>query len=165
MTMVIGRSKVDAGGARVKKKKKFNRRYLLIPLGLVIGIFYWGFAPRQGSAQYGVCKVFIEKRAAYPLYLDIISVLERPADVRIEYTVVNEFGDTLFNTITCVFRPDPATGFALADVIMNRRKVDQNELIPFNATIPAIVSNPLNLALPAPVSGTLQGLWKEPNYE
>jgi len=152
-------------GAGEKKKKKFNRLYLLIPVVLLIGLVIWGSAPMQGSIRYGVCRTFIEQRTGYPLYLDIISVLERPNDVRIEYTIMNEFGDTLFNTMTCVYRPDAVTGFALSDVILNRRKIDQAELIPFNATIPAIVANPPNMALPAPKSGELIDLWKQPNYE
>lgn len=165
MKTVASPSRGKTSGSGPKKKLKFNRRYLLIPAGLIMALVFVGLMPLKGSIQYGTCRVFIEKRAIYPLYLDIISVLERPSDVRVEYTVVNEFGDTLFHTITCIFRPDPQTGFALNEVILDRRKIDQKELADFNATIPAILANPPNLILPPPMSASLMDLWKAPQYE
>ncbi len=162
------RPQTDGTGSvknKKKKKKKYTRLYILVFAVLFSLFLAWGFAPVQGSIQYGICKVFIEKQVSYPLYMDIISVLERPSDVRIDYTVVNEFGDTLFNSMTCVFRPDPVTGIALSGVLLNRQKLDQQEIATFNATIPVIIANPPDLALPSAMSGSLTGLWRPPRYQ
>lgn len=159
-----GRAAADGsrGKPGSKKQKKSNLRYYIgIPVVLVAGVVALAFMPLSGTMKFGLCKVFVEKRYTYPIYLDIVSVLEREADVRVEYTVMNEFGDTMFHTITCVFRPDPVSTMALTSVVLDRQRIDQAELDAFNRTIPSILAYPPDLRVPMPVTEDLMSLWRQ----
>lgn len=162
-----GRSAAGAGDGPkgkpgAKKQKKSNLRYYIgIPVVLIAGVVAFGLMPLTGTMKFGLCKTFVEKRYTYPLYLDIISVLEREADVKIEYTVMNEFGDTMFHTITCVFRPDPVSTMALTSIVLDRQRIDQAELDTFNRTIPSILAYPPDLQVPMPVTEDLRNLWRQ----
>ncbi|MBI2233578.1 MAG: hypothetical protein HYU57_00960 [Micavibrio aeruginosavorus] len=150
------------GSDKGKKRKKSNLRYYIgIPAVLIAGVVAFGLMPITGTMKYGICRTFIEKRYTYPIYMDIISVLERETDVRIEYTVVNEFGDTMFHTITCVYRPDPVSTMALASVVLDRQKIEQAELDTFNRTIPAVLAYPPDLKVPMPMTEDLMNLWRQ----
>jgi hypothetical protein len=149
-------------GKKAGKEKKSRLRYYIgIPLGLLVMLYIYGNMPIKGTIKYGICKVFIEQRTLYPEELRFLSLLERPNDVRVEYTFVNEFGETQLNTVTCVYRADPNTTLALSDVIINRRKVDAEELDKFNQTIPAILAYPPNTNIPGFSSDDLMDLWRE----
>lgn len=164
-----GEGVTAAAKTNTDKKKKAKKSYRKFYIGggilLVIGLIYVGMMPITGTIKFGICRVFIEQRAVYPLYIDISSVLEREWDVRIEYTVINEFGRTMFNTVTCFFRPDPQNTYALNDVVLNRRKIDPAILERFNPTIPAIIANPPDLTVPFAPKDDLRTLWKPPRYE
>src|SRR5687768_12472027 len=97
-----------AEGKRKKKKKSRLRYYIGIPTALLALLVLYGLMPIKGTIKYGICKVFVEKRTIYPSELRVVSLLERGNDVRMEYTYINEFGSVQLNTVTCVFRPDPA---------------------------------------------------------
>lgn len=166
-TAKAGKARAAAGSSpqdsdkREERKKSNLRYYIGIPAVLIAGVIAFGLMPLTGTMKYGICRTFIEKRYTYPIYMDIISVLEREADVRIEYTVVNEFGDTMFHTITCTYRPDPASTMALASVILDRQKIAQTELDAFNRTIPAVLAYPPDLRVPMPMTEDLMNLWRQ----
>lgn len=155
-------SELKAKGQSLDKKKKASRRryFIGIPLVLVLALVVFGLMPVQGTIKYGICKVFIEQRTTYPGELKFVSLAERPNDAKIEYTYINEFGDTQFNTITCTYGPDQGGIPVLTGIVINRRKVNQSEIHKFNQTIPAILAYPPSLNAPLGMGDDLMSLWR-----
>ncbi len=144
-----------------KKKKSKRLYYIGVPAALLTALVIFGLMPIKGTIKYGICKVFIEQRTTYPEHLRFLSLLERPNDARIEYTLINEFGETQFNTILCVYSTDPNAGLVLSDVILNRKKLDRAELAAFNKSIPAILAYPPEIKAPLKLSEDLMDLWSQ----
>lgn len=140
---------------RKPKKPQPKGLYMLFG-GLVLAYgLYLGFKPFEGTIKYGICKIFIEQMVYYPDELDYVSVEESALSVRIEYSMMNPFGEKTMNVMTCNFRTDPVTQYALTDVRLNRDIVEQSKVDLFNAGIAAIIANPPDLVLPAPMSAEL----------
>ncbi|MDB5490754.1 MAG: hypothetical protein JWO78_603 [Micavibrio sp.] len=140
------------------KKKSRWLLYTGIAVG-IIGLIVWTvMQPRYGSIQFGICKVFIEKTLSYPLDYRVVSVYEKPNEVRMEYTSTNEYGEYILRQVSCRFRPDPVTVWALTEVLQNRVKLPEEMVTPFNATIPGIIANPPDLALPYEPGDNLMNL-------
>ena len=149
--------------AKPKKKsgKKQPKKLYMAMGAIAFALFmYWGFQPMKGTINYGICKVFIELSLTYPDEIRYMTLLERPYDVRVEYVLMNEFGEYESRTTQCVFRDDPARGLVLAEVITNRQKAPKEKVEMFNLTIPAILANPPSLVAPLPLGDDLMKLWR-----
>lgn len=143
-----------------RAKKSYKKLFILIGVILFSIIMYLGMQPLRGTINFGICKVFIERSSTYPDEIRYTSLLERPTDVRIDYVVLNEFGEYESRSTTCVFRPDPVTGIALSDVITDRLRADPDKVARFNVGIPAIIAYPPDLATPGILKDNLAGLWR-----
>ena len=150
-------------GKKLKKKKKQNPKikYAIWAGAVLFSYVLWlGFQPVQGTMKLGICRTYAELKTIYPEQLRTFNVMERPMDVRMEYTVMNEFGDTIYHTTTCIFKNDEAGNLLLSGMIIDRKKVDQAEIDRFNKTIPGIVASKVNLVTATAGSGTLEELWR-----
>lgn len=145
--MAVNPAARTKGGKKTKKSKVKLYSALGVAgfLGLIIFI---GLQPLTGTIKYGICQVFVEKMQTYPSEMKVVSVEERPQDVRMQFAIINEYGEYIVNTVTCTFRPDPQNTWVLTEVVLNRQKLPPESLIPFNATIPFIIANPPSLVLP-----------------
>lgn len=130
------------------KKKSRKLLYAAIAIAILSLIIYVGLIPPKGSIKFGICQVFIEKTLSYPLQFRVVSAYEKPNEVRMEYTTINEYGEYMLSQVACVFRPDPVTTWALTEVQVSRKKLPQEMVDAFNPTIPAILLNPPDLTLP-----------------
>ncbi len=146
----------DAAPVIRRKKKKAaltpkQRNVRLAVAGgglLLVALIYYGIQPIKGSVNFGICRTYVEQNATYPTEIKYISLLERGGEVRIEYLLVNEFGQYESKTINCQFRSDPQTGIALADVIINRQKEPPARIDRFNLGMPALLEYPMDLVSP-----------------
>ena len=148
------------GAAKKRPGNKKSNKPLFIGIGvLVMSLLIWvGMQRPQGTIKFGICKTFVEQTLTYPLELRISSAAERPTDVKMEYTTINEYGEYILSTIVCAFRPDPVTTWAISEVQLNRQKLPQADVEKFNQTIPFILTNPPDLTLPTPFPDDLQSL-------
>ncbi len=142
-----------------KSKSSNIRIYIGIGVGILALVLYIGLKPLQGTIKFGICRVFVERTVAYPPTLRILAVQERPQDVRIDYTSLNEFGESVVKQATCTFRPDPANPNLLSGVVIAGRKAPARDVAIFNTTIPFIMANPPSLILPLPMPVDLSDLW------
>lgn len=142
------------------KSKKRRRLYIGGGVFSVLLLLWLAMQPPRASIKLGICRTFAELRTLYPEEMRTFSVLERPMDVRMEYTVMNEFGDDIFHTMTCVFKNDAAGNLVMDGVIVDRKKIDPAEIEPFNETIPGIIAAKPDLVIPFPGNGTLMALWR-----
>lgn len=140
-------------------KKKSNKLLYAIIGAAVIGLIYFVATQKAyGTIKYGICQVFIEKTLSYPTEFRVASAYEKPNEVRMEYTTTNEYGEYILKTVVCVFKPDPVNGWALTEVQVNRNKLPDEMIDSFNPTIPSIIANPPDLALPYVPSDNLMDL-------
>jgi hypothetical protein len=150
------------GGKKSRSKKTKIRLYAGLGVVAVLGLLIFvGLQPLTGTIKYGICRVFVEQRLTYPTEMKVVSVEERPQDVRMQYAIINEYGEYIVETVTCAFRPDPQNTWALTEVTLNRQKISGADLIPFNATIPFILANPPSLVLPPPMPVDLVKLQRD----
>lgn len=147
-----------AANAPAKKKKSNKLLYAAIGIPIFSLIMYVGMMRPQGSIKFGICQVFIEKTLSYPLEFRVVSAYEKPNEVRMEFTTINEYGEYILSQVACVFRPDPVTTWALTEVQLKRVKMPQELIEAFNPTIPAILANPPDLTLPFVPSDNLMDL-------
>lgn len=140
---------------RRKKKKAVltpkQRRVRMAVMGggvLMAALIYYGTQPIQGTINFGICRAYVEQNVTYPTELKYLSLLERGGEVRIEYILVNEFGQYESKTINCQFHSDPQRGLTLSDVIINRQKEPPARVERFNLGIPALLENPPDLVSP-----------------
>lgn len=151
--MAASRQKPDksAGKPRKKAKKLSGAQMgLLGGAAFLILILWVGLQPLKGSILYGICKVYIEQTLTYPPEMKVTAVIERMAEheVRMDYAYLNEYGEYMVGAAQCTFRPDPVTGYALTNVLINRQKQPEEAFRIFNTTIPYIIANPPSLILP-----------------
>lgn len=146
-----------AEDAPVKKKSNIIL-YTVVGIAVLSLIIYVGMQRPQGSIKFGICQIFIEKTLSYPLEFRVVSAYEKPNEVRMEYTTINEYGEYILSQVACVFKPDPVSVWALSEVSLNRVKVPEEMITAFNPTIPAILLNPPDLTLPYVPSDDLMDL-------
>lgn len=145
------RSGASGKSKKANGKKKFKKYAILTAMGLVSLVVVWAFQPIKGTINFGICKVFVEQSVRYPSEMTVVSLLERPTDVRMEYTIINEFGDYAVHSATCVFTQNQNGQTVLKGVLMDRQKVDPKKVAIFNLTIPLILANPPDLVAPLPI--------------
>lgn len=78
--------------------------------------------PRKGSILFGMCSAFIEINVPFPETVRHIYVEQYRKAVRIYYTHVDSFGQTLQEDIECSFFQDPYKGVQLELVYFNNIK-------------------------------------------
>lgn len=141
-------------------KKASNRKLIIGGVVVVLAlVIYIGAQPLKGSIRYGICQVFIEQTLTYPPEMQMVSVLERGNEVRLEYSYMNEFGHYMIGAANCMFRQDPAAGYeVISDLTLNRQKVPAARLAIFNTTIPYIMAHPPSLVLPPRMPMNLRDL-------
>ncbi len=153
---------LDQSGLKQQQKLKKKNRMKLVGAGvaliLVILIIRWGFAERQGSMAYGICKVFLELNTQYPDTIYVSTVEEFGKSVRLWYTQTDSFGEYRMQPIRCYFKQDEAYGFILEKVTVRRTELDQAVVERFNKSIGTILQNPPDLTLPRPLPNSLKNL-------
>lgn len=154
---IVARSKV-----KERKKKLFMKRLKIgggstLAILLVYGV-YLLFKPYNGTMAFGICKVFIELNTQFPDTIRLSTVEEVGMSVRIWYTQTDSFGAYRLEPMQCYFKEHPEYGFALDKVTIKRREIDPAVIERFNASLPVILQNPPDLALPNPLPDSLENL-------
>ena len=163
-----GRAEIEISAAieksAVKTQRDATRKTRLKQFGggglallLAYGI-YLLFIPYKGDLTFGVCKEYLELNTRYPTTLRLSSVEQFETSVRIWYSVTDGFGDYRLEPIQCYFRPDKKTGLAIDHITVDRREEDPDKIAAFNRILIAVLKNPPDLTLPAPLPDSLEGL-------
>lgn len=138
-----------------QKKKKLYWLGGVAFVGLLIMLM---MMPRQGTIQYGICRVFVELSEPYPQEVRILNVddfVPLGGPVKITYKKTDPFGIEAVNTIECFFKRDeagtPTTTVQKIDINGKSRVYSAEHpdyIAKFNQGIPAILKNRPSLDLP-----------------
>jgi hypothetical protein len=121
----VGKTKADLAAHGIKvDKKKSNMKLYLGGVGALLfaGVMVWGLQPNRASANYGLCKTYIELSVPYPHTLRFMDLKERRGTIRMIYSYIDPYGQTIFFPITCNFERDENGRKRLASVKVNRDK-------------------------------------------
>lgn len=145
--------------AQPLKSQKSKKKMIWIGSGLLVAFLLLAVLyPKQGSVQYGICRVFVELTEPYPQEVRPLSVddfVSLGGPVKITYKKVDPFGVDAVNTIECTFKRDvagqPTTTLQKVDINGKARvyTAESPEYITkFNQGVPAILENLPSLDLP-----------------
>ncbi|MFP4313782.1 MAG: hypothetical protein ACLFR0_05585 [Alphaproteobacteria bacterium] len=133
------------------RKKRLKQAVILFFIALIGYGIWFLFKPFKQGMNYGICKVFAELQVPYPYTIYYSEVIEFSDSVRIWFSYLDSFGDYRLVPIQCYFAPHERYGFGVSQVTIGRREIDPDVVERFNASIPAIVSNPPDLIYPTPL--------------
>jgi len=145
---------------KLAEKKKIQRKKN-IKRGLIIFfVSFFGYAiwflikPYKASAEYGICRTFLELSIPYPssLYVSEVTDLSENRGLRIWYTHTDAFGEFRMEKFLCRLAQDTNTGrlkvveLSLDKVSMSPEKINSltNALILFEEK-PLILNYPSEL--------------------
>lgn len=163
---------VDLPVGKPKKKKKRKspaqkkrEKFMYIAggvIGFILLLVWWGSQPLMGTMYYGICKVLAEQQLRYPHTLQVVSSDGYANKVRIFYTFFDPFGQYKMDRIECTFAltADGPQSYYLQAAKVNKIDLDPEVLTHFNGSVPAILDNPPDLALPPAPSENLEELRK-----
>lgn len=115
-------------------------------------------AAPQGTWRYGICKVFLERYAAYPPNLKILTAGEKQSSAQIGYMITNAFGSRQSELMECFYNITPQ-GVRLNRVTIDRKPLNQAIIDAFNPTIDVIIAHPdLDKTLPERLPTNLEDL-------
>ncbi|MBI1302131.1 MAG: hypothetical protein GC137_10845 [Alphaproteobacteria bacterium] len=156
--------KTFAEKIKEQKKKDNKKRNRRIIWGLVAAFFAWVgwylFKPYKASADYGICKSFLELFLPYPHTLYVGEILyQRDGSMRLWYTHIDGFGEHRLEPFDCKLTVNPETGRQeLVSLKLNKVFVPQDEIIALNNALPYFWENPVILTWPAPLPNSIQDL-------
>lgn len=112
-----------AHGVKVEKKPSYMKFYLGGAGALLfLFILFMGLQPTKGSPNYGICRTYIELSVPYPHTLKFVDLVDRKLLVRVTYSYIDSYGQTIFFPITCKFARDENGKKFLESVDVNRDK-------------------------------------------
>jgi hypothetical protein len=144
-------------------KKSTQKKWIIGGSALVFVLLILAlFMPAYGSERYGLCRVFLELSAPYPLTIRILQVDEVGPRTDIIYSDMDGFGYEAVSRLRCQFSSTPTGQIVLKDYIFDDYKRPPEEVASnierFNKSIPILMENLPNLALPAPLSKDISAL-------
>ncbi len=135
----------------VKPKKKYSKKQIIAGVVFLLGvIIWWGLQPLTAGTMYGVCRTYLETYLKYPTTFKITQYDEFGPSTRLFYTYIDEYGGQRSEMIECVGGPNPAGGFVVSEINMNREPISEEKLKIFNAAIPGILKGKPDLVIPRP---------------
>lgn len=141
-----------------RKKKKNTKLFIALGVVAAIGLFIaWGFAPRYGGVDYGICKAYIELHEPYPDTVQFQNVEEYGGGyVSLSYYRVDPLGNPSFNNVDCIVQTAPNGAKRISKIDYNKKRPypqeAQEKVDQFNRTIFAILAykEKMDLKLPPP---------------
>lgn len=134
--------------------------YVLGGLILVTAIVVWGMMPRKGTVYYGACKTYVELHMHFPHTMEILNVVERGPEVRIQYNQIDAYGQFTFNEVVCKFKSNDQGNIVLDSVNLNRGTQypmeKDNKIAQFNEVIDIVLKKPPDLTLPPPMPQNIE---------
>ncbi|MBI1326653.1 MAG: hypothetical protein GC136_03320 [Alphaproteobacteria bacterium] len=139
-----------------RRKKKKTKLFIFLGIVAAIGLFLaWGFAPRYGSLNYGICKAYIETHEYYPETLKFMNVEEYAGGyVSLSYMRIDPLGNVSFNDVDCVVATAANGAIGIKTIDYNKKRPypqeAKEEVDKFNRNIFAVLAykDRMDLKLP-----------------
>ncbi len=146
---------------KIIKKKKRNKRIIIFAvLAFFAYVFWWATKPFKASAEYGICRSFLELFVPYPhtIYVSEIKPA-RDGALRLWYTHIDAFGEYRMEEFQCKLVNNPETGaLELSEIKIHKVYLEPEKLKYLNHALVYFAENPLILNWPAPLPDSLDDL-------
>ncbi len=141
---------------RAQKKKQRKKRVLLTILGCFVAFISYAlwflFKPFDASAEYGICKTFLELVTPYPHTIYVSEIVSlRDGSMRLWYSHTDPFGEYRMESFQCKFVHNRDTGLVdrIDEIRMSKVNMDPRRLEYLNNALPYFLANPLIEVWPA----------------
>ncbi len=141
-------------------KKRTKQISILSGLGLFGLLVWYLFAPFKATAEYGICRSFLELQIPYPhtIYVSEIKPM-RDGALKLWYTHTDAFGEYRMESFECKLVNDAETGeVKLSSLKMHKVYLDNQTVKALNNALPYFKENPLILTWPAALPDSLNDL-------
>ncbi|PCJ99030.1 MAG: hypothetical protein COA45_06190 [Zetaproteobacteria bacterium] len=143
------------------KGKKKRKRIIIWSFILLFGYaFWWLSKPFKATAEYGICKSFLELYVPYPhtIYVSEIKP-QRDGSLKLWFTHTGAFGEYRMESFTCRLVPNPETGLIeLTQLKLHKVQIGPDRVKHLNSAMPYFVENPLVLNWPTQLPDSLNDL-------
>ncbi len=146
--------------ASTKRRWSIKKIAAFIVVCLIAFLAWWGMQPVYlvGSPLFGLCRTYIELTIPYPERLEFVDLIDNfDGKVAVDYIYTDGFGENLYTSAICVFKPDPQTGVPIMTSFRYRRgstdrsfrfmAEEDQAVAAFNKTIPAVLLDPPDLRI------------------
>lgn len=150
------------GAAATKRRPSIKKIIAGAVVSLIAFLVWWGMQPLYitGSPLFGLCRTYVELTVPFPERLEFVDLIDNfDGKVAVDYIYTDGFGEQLYTSALCTFKPDPQTGVPIMTSFRYRRGgsdrtyrfgAEREEAIAaFNATIPGLLQDLPDLRLQA----------------
>lgn len=146
-----------------KQKRKKNIKYgAIAAVVFFIGYSIWFLVkPFKASAEYGICRTFLELTLPYPhtLYVSELNFLRQGRGLKLWYTHTDAFGEYRMESFVCTLAIDSETGrLAVANIKLNKVNMEASKVAQLNHALVMFETNPLILNYPTELPDSLGAL-------
>lgn len=144
-----------------KQKKKTIKRAIWGGLACLIAYgVWWGIKPFKSSAEYGICRTFLELSLPYPHTLHVGEMkFIRDGGMQLWYSYIDGFGEYRNEDFTCYLQQNPETGqLQLSSLKFRKISLEAEKIASLNSALVYFQANPLILNWPAPLPNNLSDL-------
>jgi len=135
---------------REQKKKQKKKKNILIASGIFVLFFSYALwfllKPYDASAEYGICKTFLELVTPYPHTIYVSEIVSlRDGSMRLWYSHTDPFGEYRLESFQCKFSHNAETGLvdSVDEIRMSKVNMDPRQLEYLNNALPYFAANPL----------------------
>lgn len=146
---------------RLKKKKNIKRGIIISVVLFFSYAVYFLFKPYQASADYGICRTFLELVIPYPhtLYVSEVDVLRKDRGMRLWYSHTDAFGEYRMEPFTCKLGQDPQTGrLKIVELVLNKVNMNPEQIAYLSNALILFEEAPLILNYPTELPDSLGDL-------
>ncbi|MES2728823.1 MAG: hypothetical protein V4621_01835 [Pseudomonadota bacterium] len=148
-------TKRSFAAASTKRRWSIKKIAAFIVVTLIAFLTWWGMQPvyLTGSPLFGLCRTYIELTIPYAKRLQFVDLIDNfDGKVAVDYIYTDAFGENLYTSALCSFKPDPQTGTPIMTSFRYRRggsdrtyrfvAESDDHIAAFNQTIPGLLLDP-----------------------
>ena len=142
------------GAAATRRRWSIKKIAIWSVTGIITFLVWWGFQPLYitGSPLFGLCRTYIEMTVPFPERLEFVDLIDNyDGKVAVDYIYTDGFGENLYTSALCTFKPDPRTSTPIMTSFRYRRggsdrayrfgAEEERAISAFNATIPGLLQD------------------------
>lgn len=142
------------------RQKKLVKRSIIACIVFIFGYGIWIlFKPFKASAEYGMCRTYIELSIPYPHTLYVNKITEIGGGLKIWYTHTDAFGEFRMEPMQCTIGRNPETGaMELQKLTIFKSSLSKERIAFLNSSVPYFQANPLIVDWPSALPDSLRAL-------
>lgn len=146
---------------RLKKKRNIKLSVIGVFVLFFLYGLWWLFKPFKSSAEYGICRTFLELVVPYPnsIYVSEVDILRNDKGLRLWYSHTDAFGEYRMEPFICNLGKDPETGrLKISEIKLNKVNMDASQIAYLSNALILFEEKPLFMNYPAALPDSLGAL-------